>query len=211
MQIHFSPPEHAGELPVHTNAGSGRPFAVIQLGGGLDIRCLSGEDCDRIVRAAVRAKAMLDKVGRPHQFVPMAGNGYRCDVCGDLNDGDHPKPDAALSRCAECGHLVCDCGADSGDDPTDSIAEGHDADVAAAVDGLTEAVVAAINELHAALVAEPDGLEDAAAQDAPEPVLCQRHGGEFGPADCDKCAAAVAPEPHDLLSPAAAMRMGSHS
>jgi hypothetical protein len=28
---------------------------------------------------------------------------------------------------------------------------------------------------------------------APEPVLCQAHGGEFGPADCDRCAAGADP------------------
>lgn len=50
-------------------------------------------------------------------------------------------------------------------------------------------------------------LEDAAAHDADaaagvtgtELVLCQAHGGEFGPADCDKCAADAA---HVLLAAA---------
>lgn len=52
-----------------------------------------------------------------------------------LSDGEIAALDAAAAAaaCAECGHLVCDCAAGMGEDVTDSIAEGHDADAAAAV------------------------------------------------------------------------------
>src|SRR5215469_1992831 len=39
-----------------------------------------------------------------------------------LPRGEHPYPDDG--RCPECGQLICDCDADMGEDPTDSIADG---------------------------------------------------------------------------------------
>jgi hypothetical protein len=111
MQVHCSTTVHDGELPVRASSGGGvvTPYATIEFGVMLDVKLMSGEDCDRVIRAAVRAKEMLSRIGTPHEFTPMAGTS-RCDICGDLNDKDHWRPGAAVmdggEACPDCGQPV---------------------------------------------------------------------------------------------------------
>lgn len=69
----------------------------------------------------------IDTMGSPAATAAL----FRREVAEITALGEPPAPEAVLAElgaCADCGHLVCDCDADMGEDPTDSIAEGHDAD-----------------------------------------------------------------------------------
>src|SRR6266568_3551945 len=99
MQLHISPdiPDEP-ELPVHMNPGHGTsgPFGIIHLGEDADLHVNSGEDEDRLIRAAGRIKAMRAKLGTPHEFTPGAGRwGSHCEVCGAMDNEDHWKPPQA--------------------------------------------------------------------------------------------------------------------
>jgi hypothetical protein len=129
MHLHSNPDIPDGPLPVSTNPGNSRPFATIDFGRDTYASLRDVADCDRLIIAATTAKRMLLAVlsGMPHEFTP--GPERHCVTCGLTAGG----PIHDLTACAECGHLTCGCAADMGDDPTDSIAEGHDAEQAAAV------------------------------------------------------------------------------
>jgi hypothetical protein len=100
MQLHISPTIPDGDLPVHTNPGGSKPFAIIGFGDA-DING-NAEDFDRLIRAAITAKAMLAARDTAHDFVPGAGkHGGHCAVCGELNDEDHPKAVVAGLRAAK--------------------------------------------------------------------------------------------------------------
>ena len=88
MQLHISPHITDGELPVSMNPGSGEPFGVIRFGDAM-LSDLSDKDCDRIIRAASRIKAMRATLGTPHQHEDGAGpHGMNCTACGMLPDWD---------------------------------------------------------------------------------------------------------------------------
>lgn len=210
-------PRKEGDYETFVDCGYGKPWAIIHLAenGTLDLRDLGVDDCDRLIKAAVEVKSQLLRFQAEMTAPHGRGHLYKgtCQLCGKPEDDVlHADPDA----CGDCGRLVCDCAAGMGEDPTDSIAAGHDADAAAALAASVVSVVlcglpvwgdedrpCGLIAGHGPVVSCPGMaalLEDAAAHDADaaagvtgtELVLCQAHGGEFGPADCDKCAADAA-------------------
>jgi hypothetical protein len=143
------------EFLVAVNPGAGKPFATIQM-GGLEIWPDSAEDCDRIVRAAVEAKRMLEVATActPHPHQQREGGPYttHCGHCGLLprdeihdeivdatidDDGDEggPMDDEAELRRAEqiregepaaCGARPYPAGSE-GDDGTEcALPAGHE-------------------------------------------------------------------------------------
>jgi hypothetical protein len=99
MQIHASLDPHEGEFPVHMNPGRGNPFGVLHFGEDFHLNVENDEDADRIVRAAMRIKAMRAAAGTPHGHQPGAGpHRSHCTVCGMLPDAeDHAAPAVDLA------------------------------------------------------------------------------------------------------------------
>jgi hypothetical protein len=94
MQLHNGTQISDDELAVHMNPGNEDPFGIIHLGPNADLNLESDEDCDRLIRAAARVKAMRARIGTPHGYEPGAGPwGTHCAVCGLLGNS-HPEPDA---------------------------------------------------------------------------------------------------------------------
>jgi hypothetical protein len=118
-------PRSTGDYTVELNPGRGNPFAQITLDedGLLALNMLSVDDCDRMIKAAAEAKALLiehahDK-DKPHEY--RAVRGEVCLVCGKPEDehGQHPYPET-------CGVRPYPAGSE-GDDGTEcALPAGHD-------------------------------------------------------------------------------------
>jgi hypothetical protein len=101
MRVHVPAPRprEAGDFPVHANPGSdGKPFAIIRLSEDYQTEiCLDSlDDADRLVRAAMLARQMLEAIiaREPHPFnggVPQSA-GW-CGTCG-LSHADRIHADA---------------------------------------------------------------------------------------------------------------------
>ena len=111
-----NPSVRDGEFAVRTNpASDGSHFALVEMGEGdhawqVGLTLHSVSDCERIMRAAVTAKRMLETIraGTPHQFTPGAEYGSNCVTCGLLWDAKahvrHEQPDADGPATPHSGH-----------------------------------------------------------------------------------------------------------
>lgn len=130
-------PRATGDYTVELNPGRGRPFAQITLDedGKLALNMLSVDDCDRMIKAAAAAKALLiehagDK-DKPHQH--HAARGDTCLICGKPEDehGEEPyPPPAPVGLCArneDGSHAAPACGSESDEGATVCVLPaGHD-------------------------------------------------------------------------------------
>ena len=94
-------PRDTGDYTVTLNRGRGNPFAIITLdeSGSLQLNMLSVDDCDRMLKAAAAAKALLiehagDK-DKPHEYRAPAGK--PCNICG-RSEAEHVE-----YICTGCG------------------------------------------------------------------------------------------------------------
>lgn len=107
-------PREDGEYRTFVDIGYGKPWAVIHLaeGNSLDLRYVTVEDCDRLIRAAATVKEGLlrcqAQAAAPHGRKNLYGG--TCQLCGKPEDDElhaEPAPEpAAAGQPGACDEAI---------------------------------------------------------------------------------------------------------